>query len=64
MGNILAFIVIVLLAVGAIAYIVLSKKRGRTCIGCPGGCCSKNGSCGTCMCHGVCTHDKDSETEL
>ena len=55
MGNILALIVTVLLAVGAIIYIIVAKKRGKTCIGCPEGCCgSKEGKCVACAYHNVC----------
>ena len=58
MGNIIALIVTVLLAVGAIVYIVVSKKRGKKCIGCPGGCSSKSHSCDTCVYHSICAEDE------
>ena len=54
-GNILVMIILVAIFGGAIAYIIKSKKSGKKCIGCPGGCtCSKAGSCsGAC---GSCNH--------
>lgn len=58
MGNLIALIVTVLLAVGAIVYIVVSKKHGKTCIGCPGGCSSKEGKCDVCAYHSVCNEDE------
>ena len=44
--NIIAVLVITLAVGGALAYIILAKKRGEKCIGCPhsrqcgGKCCS------------------------
>ena len=47
--DIIVSVILVLIIGGAIAYIVRSKKRGETCVGCPyakecakrkGGCCS------------------------
>lgn len=44
--NIIAVAVIALLVGGALTYIILAKKRGEKCIGCPhskqcgGNCCS------------------------
>ena len=58
MGNIIALIVTLLLAVGAIVHIVVSKKRGKKCIGCPGGCSSKEGKCDVCAYHAVCNEEK------
>ena len=58
MGNVIALIVTVLLAIGAIVYIVLSKKRGKTCIGCPCGCSSKSKQCDACMCHNISVEDQ------
>ena len=38
---------VLLVIIGAAAwYIVRSRKKGRRCIGCPGGCCS--GQCASC----------------
>ncbi len=43
-------IVILLAIVGAAAwYVIRAKKRGKKCIGCPDGCCSKTGE-STCCC--------------
>ncbi len=37
-GEIIALIAITLILGGALWYIIKSKKSGRKCIGCPGGC--------------------------
>ncbi len=58
MGNIIALVVTVLLAVGAAVYIIVSKKRGKKCIGCPGGCSSKSDKCDACMYHTICTEEE------
>lgn len=49
-GNIIATVVLIAVLGGAIAYIVKSKKNGKKCIGCPGGCScdTKQNSCGSC----------------
>ncbi len=56
MGNIIALVVTILIAVGAIVYIVRTKKSGKTCIGCPDGCCpsSKNREGSACSCYCGC----------
>ena len=47
-------VVAILVAVigSAVGYIVKEKKRGAKCIGCSacksGGCCAKEGGCGSC----------------
>ncbi len=48
--NIVTTLILVAIFGGAIVYIVKSKKSGKKCIGCPGGCpCgSKESSCGAC----------------
>ena len=48
--NIITTLILVAILGGAIAYIVKSKKNGRKCIGCPGGCScgSKESTCGSC----------------
>ena len=53
MGNVVAFIVTLLLGGGAIVYIVISKKHSKKCIGCPGECNpSKEIGCSACRyCH-------------
>ena len=44
--TVIAVIVISLILGGAITYVVISKKRGKKCIGCP-----DSGSCkGKCSC--------------
>ena len=45
--NIIAVILIAAAVGGAIAYIVISKKRGSRCIGCPEG-----GNCQSCAAYG------------
>jgi len=59
MGNVIALIVTVAIAVGAIVYIVRAKKSGKKCIGCPDGCGSaKEHGCSSCA-H-CCGCDKDA----
>lgn len=41
-GDYVALVIIVAVVGAAVAYIVRSKKKGKKCIGCPGGC---SGSC-------------------
>ncbi len=44
--EIIAIIAIVHIIGGAIAYIVVQKKKGKKCVGCPyADSCSKNCSC-------------------
>lgn len=43
--DIIAIVAIALIVGGALAYIIVAKRRGQKCIGCPyskqcGGCCS------------------------
>ena len=47
-GDIIVASVIVLIVGGAISYIVISKKKGHKCIGCPDSktCSKKCASCG------------------
>jgi len=43
--NILLVAVLVLIAAGAIVYIIRSKKKGKSCVGCPYcNCCSSKNS--------------------
>ena len=42
----------------AAAYVIREKKKGRKCIGCPGGC---PGGCGGCSQGGVCHHGETDE---
>lgn len=46
LNDIFAALVVILVLGGAVFYIVKSKKNGKKCIGCPGGCCT--GSCQGC----------------
>ena len=51
-------IIVAILAVvlgGAAGYIRKAKKRGQTCIGCPGGCSSSSSSSGACSSCTSCT---------
>lgn len=41
-GDYVALAIIVAVVGAAVAYIVRTKKKGKKCIGCPGGC---GGSC-------------------
>ena len=44
MGDVIAIIVIAIIMIGAILYIIKSKKSGKKCIGCPYACsCNKKG---------------------
>lgn len=45
--EIIAIIALSLVLIGAVCYIVLSKKRGKRCIGCP-----YADSCTSCKCGG------------
>ncbi|MBR2970223.1 MAG: hypothetical protein IKC48_00255 [Clostridia bacterium] len=67
-GEIIAGIVIGVIVIAAIVYIVIAKKKGKKCIGCPGGCsCNMEGddapSCdgGCASCGGSCCFGKDKE---
>ena len=62
-GEIIALIAVALILGGAVWYIIQSKKSGRKCIGCPGGC-----NCGTKEnknAHGCCgcSHCSTQETD-
>jgi hypothetical protein len=54
-NTLIALVSIIIIAAtvgGALAYIIISKKRGKRCIGCPdsgkcSGCCSQCGICGS-----------------
>ena len=52
MVNVLIVFVVALIVGAALGYIVLAKKRGKRCIGCPdsgscgGGCAGCGGNCG------------------
>ncbi len=43
---IIIFIVLAVLGLAA-GYVIGAKKKGKTCIGCPGGCSGNCQSCGT-----------------
>ena len=43
--TVIAVIVISLILGGAITYVVISKKRGKKCIGCPDNCACSAGNC-------------------
>ncbi len=62
-GEIVAIALIALVIVGAIVYIVKSKKSGKKCIGCPfaDSCGAKKGSCGGC--EGVKTIADEEQTD-
>ena len=70
--DFIAIGVILLIAGGAIFYIVKAKKSGKKCIGCPdadtfgsnrsGGCSGNCGSCGgSCHCDESDTNDKKDQ---
>ena len=44
MTDIIAIVVILLIIVGAVAYIIKAKKSGTKCIGCPDGCSCPRGA--------------------
>lgn len=48
MANIVVMIIILIIVVGAVAKIVIEKRKGAKCIGCP---CSKTGG-SSCGCNG------------
>jgi len=66
-GEIIAGIVIGVIVIAAIVYIVIAKKKGKKCIGCPGGCsCEKDGDSSSCdggcaSCGGSCCFGKDKK---
>ena len=49
MQNVIIVLVILAILSSAALYVYKAKKSGKTCIGCPGGCSSKNG-CSGCSC--------------
>ena len=49
-GEIIAIAAIVLIVGGAVAYIIVSKKRGQKCIGCPHSTVCSNAKAGKCTC--------------
>lgn len=51
MENIILVIVLAAIIGLAAGYVVKAKKRGHKCIGCPEGCCSKNGGGSCCGCN-------------
>ena len=58
--EIIAIAIIALILVGAVAYIVKSKKSGRKCIGCPdGGKCQ--GGCNGCSGCSCAAREEESE---
>ena len=49
LSTVVAVIIVVAIVGGALAYIILAKKSGKKCIGCPdGNTCS--GKCDKCNC--------------
>lgn len=69
MTDIIAIIVLFLIAAGALLYIYKAKKSGAACIGCPhaGKCAKSHGSHSQCGCHGdhgscsCCSDDKETK---
>lgn len=61
-SDILALLVIALIAGGAIAYVIKAKLSGKRCIGCPDSSTCHSDSCnGSCKnCHGSC-HCQETE---
>ena len=55
--SILAIVLIALVVGGALTYVVLAKKRGQKCIGCP-----YAKSCGG-SCHSYAEHHSDGDAE-
>lgn len=54
MVNVILWIIVGLILVGAVLYIIKAKKKGVKCIGCPAGAtCSGhcNGACNGCSVH-------------
>jgi hypothetical protein len=47
MVNIISAVAVVAILAGAVTYIILSKKKGARCIGCPyaDSCCQKKDCC-------------------
>ena len=60
--EIIALVAVLLAVVGALVYIIKSKRQGRRCVGCP-----EAGKCGRAFCGGGCQTEKhskkDSDTE-
>ncbi len=55
MTDIVIVAIVLLIVSLASWYVYRAKKRGKTCVGCPGGCsCSCDASCSTCQSHGNC----------
>ncbi len=59
MGDVIAIIIIALIVVGALIYIIKSKKSGKKCIGCPYSCSCNNKS----ECNCVSSEDENSTTK-
>lgn len=50
MGTVIAVLVIAHIIGGALAYIIVAKKKGKKCIGCPDS-SSCSGKCSSCSCY-------------
>ena len=56
--EIIAIAAVLLAVVGAVIYIVKSKKAGKRCVGCP-----EAGKCGRAFCGGGCPSGKNSDAD-
>lgn len=59
MGDYIAVAVIVLVLSAAITYIIIAKKKGVKCIGCPSGCKGCSGKNGNYSCCCECSNKQD-----